>query len=349
MRPWLSVIMPTYNGERFLDDALMSIAAQAERDVEVVAVDDGSTDGTLDILRRWSRRLRLNVVELRHSGNWVESTRIGTSLADGRYLCWLHQDDFWRPQRLTALRHRLAVHPDAAFLAHPSWYADARGRRIGFWRCPLGEADRLLGFREVGGPLLVQCSIASCGTIFKAEAARAVGSLDTALPYHADWDYWLRLTALGRTLYHRTPLAVFRIHAGSQTIARAEEADARLAEARFILRRHLPTFAAVGGDVNFAAAAASVSAEINHALNSLLNGHTVDFFRLARRVAALGPLGAARLLRDSRLTERCLSRLKAGAGLRPVLLNGFAQAVGRAPSAAALGGLTPPVGTVNHT
>ncbi|HVA47293.1 MAG TPA: glycosyltransferase [Pirellulales bacterium] len=329
MRPWLSVIIPTYNGERFLHEALTNVAAQHDADVEVVAIDGGSADGTRDILRRWSRHLRLVMIERPHSGDWVSSTAMGMAVAEGEYLCWLHQDDTWCKGRLAALRRQLSAEPHAAFIVHPCWYSNSRGERIGYWRCPLPRTDRLLRFDEVASPLLVQCSIATCGAIFSCEAARSIGSPDPALPYHADWDYWLRLARLGRTLYHHTPRASFRIHAASQTISRAGESDRRLAEARAILRRHLPHLAARGQDVARLEEVAAVSAEVNHALNSLVAGQAVDILGPLWRAAALGPTGWTRRLRDSRLVERCLSRLQASSGLRPLLLARLADGTRR--------------------
>ncbi|MGH7140467.1 MAG: glycosyltransferase, partial [Pirellulales bacterium] len=320
---------PTYNGERFVAQALASVAAQQGDGVEIIAVDDGSTDRTLDILRRWSRALALTIIERPHSGNWVESTAIGTAQARGTYICWLHQDDAWSSRRLTVLRAVLENRPEAAFLVHPCWYSNVQGQRIGYWRCPLPRVRRLLRFDEVARPLLVQCSIGTCGTLFSAEAARQVGAPDATLAYHADWDYWLRLARLGRTLYHPTPLASFRIHAGSQTIARAGEADARLGEARTVLRRHLPHFAACGGDARRVEAVASVSAQLNHALNALVAAQEFDAARLLRAAAKLGPAGWAKLLGDSQIVERCLSRLQASAGLRPLVIEGLRRSMAR--------------------
>lgn len=338
MRPWLSVIMPTYNGERFLDQALASVAAQGDRQLEVVAVDDGSTDRTVAVLRRWSQVLRLRIIERRRSGNWVASTVAGMQVAEGRYLCWLHQDDTWRPGRAAAVRRALSLQPRAAVLVHPCWYSDERGRRIGYWRCALPRSRRLLRFDEAAAPLLVQCSIATCGTVFGADAARELGPPDTTLVYHADWDYWLRLARLGRTLHLAAPLAAFRLHAASQTIARAAEADSRLIEARTVLWRHLPHFAAAGADSERVSRLAFVSAEVNYALNSLLAGRTIDVWSLLRRLTALGPANWSTLLRDSQLIERCASRLQTGAGLRPLLRTRLAGiAVGSERASAAPG------------
>lgn len=334
MRPWLSVIVPTYNGERFLAQALASVAAQNDSEIEVVAVDDGSTDQTLAILRQWSRRLPMTIIERPHSGNWVESTAQGMAAASGRYIGWLHQDDTWSRRRSRDLRAVLERRPEASFLVHPCWYGNARGERIGYWRCALPRARRLLRFDEVARPLLVQCTIATCGTVFRAEAAREAGLPDPTLTYHADWDYWLRLARLGRTLYHPTPLATFRIHAGSQTIACAgtelgkHEADVRLAEARTVLRRHFQYFAALEEAAQVAAVAV-LSAELNHALNSLVAGGQTDLMPLLRQAMRLGPLGCLRLLSDSRILERCFSRLQASAGLRPLVIEGLRRSLGR--------------------
>ncbi|HQU42451.1 MAG TPA: glycosyltransferase family A protein [Pirellulales bacterium] len=135
-RPWLSVIMPTFNGAGFLGHALESVARQDDGTIEVIAVDDGSTDATPATLAAYAAAAddRDRTAAL---GNWVESTVLGMSAARGEYVCWLHQDDSWRPRRLAALRGLAVDHPDAAFIVHPSWYIDASGRRIGCWHCPL--------------------------------------------------------------------------------------------------------------------------------------------------------------------------------------------------------------------
>ena len=93
--PWLSVVMPTYNGEAMLADALASIAREDDGGVEVIAIDDGSTDGTLDILGTFSDRLSMTVVR-RRVGNWAMNTNHGLELATAPWACILHQDDVWR-------------------------------------------------------------------------------------------------------------------------------------------------------------------------------------------------------------------------------------------------------------
>ncbi|HWB14525.1 MAG TPA: glycosyltransferase [Pirellulales bacterium] len=315
-RPWLSVIMPTYNGADFIGQALESVVRQDDGTTEVIAVDDGSTDATRRILAAYSGRV--TVIERRHSGNWVESTALGMSAARGEYLCWLHQDDVWRPRRLARLRRLAAEHPDADLIVHPSWYIDASGRRIGYWRCPLPRVNRTLGHAEVTQRLLVQCFVASPATVFRAEAVKQIGLPDARLTYSADWDYWLRLAQLGRTVYHPTPLSCFRIHAGSQTIAQVGEADQRREQERSVVERHLPALAARCAAGRLVGRVARFSVELNHALACALAGRRVEWRSLAADFSRLGMSGWHRLFRDSRVVERCLSRAQA-VGVRPSL------------------------------
>ena len=163
---------------------------------------------------------------------------------------------------------------------------------------------------------MVQCSIAACATVFSADAASRAGLPDPELTYHADWEYWLRLARLGATVYHRTPLASFRLHCGSQTIARADEAGDRLAQARLVQEKYLWELNGLVLDHARLARVAQFSSHANHALNRVVAGQAVEWSTLLRQAAGLGPQAAQDFLRDSRIVERCLSRLQAGVGPR---------------------------------
>ncbi len=316
--------MPTFNGANFIGHALESVARQHDDAIEIIAVDDGSTDATRAILASYARRLAMRVIARRHSGNWVESTVIGMSVAHGRYLCWLHQDDLWRPSRLAKLRRLAERHPKAAFFVHPSWYIDALGRRIGYWHCPLSHVNRQLGCAEVLSRLLVQCFIASPATLFSAEAVQLVGLPDATLTYSADWEYWLRLARLGASLYHPTPLACFRIHEASQTLARVDQADERRAQQMAVLARHLPGLEDCGQCAEQVGRVARFSIQLNHALTNSVAGRPVQWRSLAAEFAKLGVDGWYRMFRDSRIIERCLSRAQA-VGMRAATVPTYAH------------------------
>lgn len=304
--PWLSVVMPTYNGEAFLIAALESIIAQQDGgDFEVIAVDDGSTDGTMAALAAYSSRLPLRIVRRPRTGNWVASTNHGLAVARGEYACLLHQDDLWMDGRLRALRATLDGAPDAALVVHPSWFVDARGARLGRWRCPLppGSVDPAL----VRERLIVQNFLAIPAPLFRRELALQAGGMDESLWYTADWDLWLNLSSRGAVLHHPEPLAAFRIHAASQTAqGSARAGDLRL-QLTTVLRRHLP--AAAAGNPGLASVA-EFSVELNLALAGGLHRRAAPWARLSTSFLALGPSGWKRYLRDSRIAERVGARLR---------------------------------------
>ncbi|MGH7138340.1 MAG: glycosyltransferase [Pirellulales bacterium] len=311
--PWLSVIMPTCNGGRYLRQAFDSIVAQGPQstEIEVIVVDDGSSDGTLAIAADYQRLVRLTIERRAHCGNWVANTNHGIRLARGRYISILHQDDMWSPARLRALKRLTARHPGAGIYVHPCWYASSAGRRIGYWHCPFAKRDVPLGPSEVLPRLLVQCCYGIPAPMFDAAAARAVGLMDESLWFSADWDFWLKLSRTATTIYCATPLAMFRLHSASQTVTRARSTDEIHQQQLAVLERHR---SALGTAIEPAVwRVARFSANMNAALLRLLDGRPNDVSGFACEFCTLGPRGWSRYFRDSRIVERCLRRLQAGA------------------------------------
>lgn len=299
--PWLSVVVPTYNGADLLPAALDSVAAQLEPGVEVIAVDDGSTDGTPDVLARYADRLPLTVVR-RKVGNWVANTNHGLSLARGEFACILHQDDLWLPGRLAAVRRQLAATPSLTLLLHATRYIGPCGDDLGPWRCPL-PARRPLSSTLVLHRLLVQNFVAVPSALFRRDTALAVGGLDESLWYTADWDFWLKLASAGPTAYLPEKLAAFRVHPASQTAGRSRSANEFRAQLEAVPRRY-PTTAA--------RPATAAAIEINLALAAGYHRQSLEWRRLLAALMPLTPGDWCRLLRDSRLSERVLARVRAG-------------------------------------
>lgn len=311
--PWLSVVMPTYNGARHLEAALESILAQGTGDLELVAVDDGSTDGTLELLRRYETRLRLRLFPRARIGNWVANTNFGMARARGRYISFLHQDDVWLPERLACLRPLAERHPDAGLLLHASWFIDEHGRRVGRWTCPLPRHVRPIGAELFLRRLMVQNFIAIPAPLIKRETAVASGPLREELWFTADWDFWSRLAQAAPVLYLPRTLAAFRIHPASQTALGAAEPDD--------LRRQIETVvdsihtrldrnaAGTRRAKRVADFSTAVTVMLAAAAHRRRHGMLGPLLRLG---LTLGPAGWGRFLRDSRIAERVGARLRAG-------------------------------------
>lgn len=306
--PWLSVIVPTFNGARYLPAALDSAQSQTLDGVEIVVVDDGSTDDTLAILSNYRDRLPLTVIE-RRIGNWAANSNLGLEHARGEWACFLHQDDEWRPGRLTKIRRRLS--DESALMLHAASFIDSAGRTVGRWSCPLPSGEAGSPPQKTIARLLVQNFVPLPAATFRRADALKVGGLNPELWFTADWDLWLKLAALGRTTYLPSALAAFRLHGQSQTVVRSGRSAEMRNQYQAVFNAHWPVWRDRLDCPARVAEAARLAREINIALSARHHGERVIWstFSVA---AAVGPGTWAYCLWNSRLVERVVSRLRAG-------------------------------------
>lgn len=120
--PRISVVIPVYNGERFLGEAIGSVLSQAERPLEVIVIDDGSTDGSAEVARAFPS---VNYVYQANAGQ-AEARNQGAALATGEFLAFLDADDVWMPDKLTWQLAAFAAEPhlDAVF-GHAEQFVEA--------------------------------------------------------------------------------------------------------------------------------------------------------------------------------------------------------------------------------
>ncbi len=309
--PFLSIIVPTYNGARYLPEALGSVAREPTDGLEILVADDGSTDETLEVVHACAARLPLRIVGSTRLGNWAATTNLALGEARAAHACFLHQDDLWLSGRVAWAKRALARDPRAALLLGPAVLVGPRGDRLGLWRCPL-PAGRSIPSEKFLEHLLVQNFIAIPSPIFPVEAARRGGGLDPARWYTADWDLWLRLGGNGPVWYDSTPVVAFRVHEDSQTMARSRSGSEFRDQLLATLGQHLGDWSsrASPGRSRAVRRAAELSVELNAALAGADRGEPLPWRLLARSVLRLGPAGLRRYLRDSRLLERLLPRVR---------------------------------------
>ncbi|MFZ2000407.1 MAG: glycosyltransferase [Candidatus Sulfotelmatobacter sp.] len=307
MHPLLSVVMPVYNGERFIAAALESVRGQHEG-IELVIVDDGSSDRTLDIVRDFAKVLPIRLLTPRRIGNWVAVSNIGLREATGDWACFLHQDDLWLPGRIERLRGEMESAEDALVL-HNAIFVGPDGRELGPWTCPLPEGD--VPQERFIERLLIQNFIAIPSPVFRRNAAIGSGGLDEGLWFSADWDLWLRLGALGPVRFIAETLSAFRVHPASQTAARKVLPEEWETQLTTVLARHLQNLAVTGNLRAKVERAGMASIAVNSALLAASRGEPVSPSQVFLKLLALGPSGWHRYVRDSRIVQRVRSRLKA--------------------------------------
>jgi glycosyltransferase involved in cell wall biosynthesis len=308
--PWLTVIIPSFRGERWIDASLRSIAAEPADGIEIFLVDGGPTPDTANIARTYSDRLRVTVFERPDLTSWQSKTNFAIEMSQSTHLCWLGVDDLWFPGRAAAAQRWIESAPAAPLHLAPSAIIDRDGRNLGIWRCPL-PSETKLEWPFVNERLLIQNFVGAPAPVFRRDAWLACGGLDEALWYTADWDMWLKLAAHGPVHYHDAVTTALRIHGGSFTMTGSRNIGDFERQMQIVLDRHISGLFGCSKDVERAARA---SITVNAALAAASGG---DFSGLARAAVAffrLGPAGACRYLRDSRIMERVAPRIRAKLG-----------------------------------
>jgi glycosyltransferase involved in cell wall biosynthesis len=111
--PLVTVVIPAYNAERHLPEAVASVLAQTYQPLEIVAVDDGSTDGTLQALRRFGPRVR-SIAQVNAGAGAARN--VGVAMATGSYIAFLDADDYWPPQKVARQVETLEQNPELDLL-----------------------------------------------------------------------------------------------------------------------------------------------------------------------------------------------------------------------------------------
>jgi glycosyltransferase involved in cell wall biosynthesis len=220
----VTVVVPCFNAARFIGATLRSILAQRVPEMQLIVVDDGSTDGSAEIVERDFPQITV----LRQCNQGVAAAR-NAALAHARndWVAFCDADDLWLPGKLDAQWRALqaasvdAVAPQMAYTAwavwnssepepDPAWLAElhASARQSARWE---GASGWLYP------DLLVDCVVWTSTVLVRRSLLDQVGGFDPALRIGEDWDLWLRLSRVTPIVRVTQPLALYRMHPGSIT------------------------------------------------------------------------------------------------------------------------------------
>jgi glycosyltransferase involved in cell wall biosynthesis len=189
MPPLVAVVIPSYNYGRFISDSVESVLRQTYSPIELIVVNDGSTDDTEARLRRYGDRLR--VITQPNSG-LSAARNTGIHAAAGEFIAFLDADDWWEPEKIGRQVEVLCGRPELGAVGCGERQVDANGREFGLWIQPepgVSKTDTLRMAVQrrfwIGG--------SGSGILARREVFDEVGLFDPSLAWCEDWDMWLRI------------------------------------------------------------------------------------------------------------------------------------------------------------
>jgi glycosyltransferase involved in cell wall biosynthesis len=288
----ISVVVPAFNLAGIIRATLRTVLTQTVLPDEVIVVDDGSIDGTLEEIDRCAEEFPAGVVRILHGSHHGPGAarNQGMAAAAGDWIAFLDGDDLWDATKIEKLRDFIAAHPGVTVIAHDEYERAPSGGTI---YKPLHQRF------DPSRPLLQQLYRAnflstSCVAV-RRELANSVGRMDETLPAAQDYDFWLKIARRGSLGFIPEPLETYVLRAESITSKVLTRYDCMVR----IAFRHAPWVALETGAVRAWLLRIRYLVAMQKGLlqQSLRAGRSADSLRLLIRAprhllrALLSPLG----------------------------------------------------------
>lgn len=218
--PLVSILIPTFNGAKYIGQALDSALAQTYPNIEIIVHDDASTDNTPGVLAQYHDH-RLRVIRTEDNHGMIGGWNYIVDQARGEYLKFLASDDLLEPDCVQKLVMAALSHPSAVLITCQRKFIDEEGsvvKKMGF----SSESEIVNGLEhakwilttlrenKIGEPTAV---------VYPRALVKQAGEYDSKFSQFADFEYWIRLLQFGDLVYVHQPLCSFRVHRGSNTSA----------------------------------------------------------------------------------------------------------------------------------
>jgi glycosyltransferase involved in cell wall biosynthesis len=238
--PLVSIIIPAFNAEKTITDTIRSVLDQTYKNVELIVIDDGSTDDTSAIIKFYGEQLRY---VYKKNGGLASARNLGHQVASGEFIAWLDADDICHKDRITIQVSCLCANPEAILICSEFCAFDEKGiinychgrkyysaveksggyenlyserkevESTQFCFTPNFLKDKVILFKGmVHERLLFGNFIHPPTVMIRRSAIDQVGDLDTTIPTAEDYEYFLRLSKLGSVMFIAAPLLNYRCH-----------------------------------------------------------------------------------------------------------------------------------------
>ena len=205
----VSIVTPSFSQASYLEQTLRSVLDQDYADIEILVIDGGSTDGSVDIIKKYAARLAYWVSE--KDAGQAEAINKGMARAKGDIVAWLNSDDYYLPGAVSAAVKAFDANPDAVLVYADMLAVDENGQTFNTLRYRQLTLEDLLCFQIIGQP-----------AVFMRRAAfEQAGGLDLSYHFLLDHHLWIRIAAQGRILHIPQIWSAARYHPAAKNRAQA--------------------------------------------------------------------------------------------------------------------------------
>lgn len=231
--PIVSVIIPVFNSQKYIEKTLLSVLEQTYKNYEVIIIDDGSQDNSLDIINKIKNRFneeKITILKQNHRGAGAARNR-GVQHAKADLIAFLDSDDFWFPEKLKKVVNIFNVKPEVDLVSHDliRIYQNGYQEKLQLHRRYNPRIDYFVNLYKIN------CLATSTVTIRKSILFK-VGLFDEHFPPAEEYDLWLKIAVYIKPYYIKEPLVYYSVREGSQS----EDIDRRLQQEINVLKKHFP-------------------------------------------------------------------------------------------------------------
>lgn len=224
----VSIILPVFNGEKYLAQSIESVLAQTYKNIELIVVNDNSSDNSLSIMEEFAKRDdRVKVVSNGVNLKLPKSLNAGFALANGKYLTWTSDDNFYSPEAIELMVEYLQKHPNDAMVC-------ANFTKINETN---SQSEKIS--LEVSPQNMMKGNCVGACFLYRKEIADKVGEYKAEKFLVEDYDFWLRVMLEGNIGHIERDLYTYRVHNSSLTGQRIQEIMEKTEE---IIKEYLPLY-----------------------------------------------------------------------------------------------------------
>ena len=214
----VSIVLPTYNGERFLRETIESVIKQTYENWELIIVNDCSTDNTLAIANEYEQKdSRISVISNKINKKTPQTLNVGFQKAKGEYFTWISDDNLFKEDAIAYMSSYLSAHPDIDLISCNFDFVD---EDLNFTKTMKDVCNNI---RREQAQLAQFCQIGAC-FMYTRSIAEKTGGYDPDFFLADDYEYWCRIAQVGKIAYEdNVNLYIYRMHPNNLTTKKAIE------------------------------------------------------------------------------------------------------------------------------